>query len=181
MKRKNIILASIFGLLMLAQMAIPGQMVYNTIMAEKEGNEYRFKIAPYDPVDFLKGRYLRLNVQPGEAKCSQDYYAGGGKSYAVLAKDPNGYATVEYVTNDKPRKGDYIVVNPRCCWAQKKINIHYPFSRYYMNEYKAQAAEKWLQKNEQGKNVYLVVRVRNGYVAVTGLYVDDKTIEELIE
>ncbi len=184
MKRKNLILLFIFALVAAAQLAAPGRMIYNSLMAEQSGAEYKFRIAPRDPVDFLRGRYLRLNIQPETAKTGKDYnpMQSGGSLYAVLEVDENGYAAVTHVTATPPEGQNYVrVLKAGRYWGgEDEVSIDFPFSRYYMNEDKAQAAEVWLDRYAEGKDVYLVVRVHNGYAAVMGLYVDGKTIEELI-
>ncbi|MBT3278064.1 MAG: GDYXXLXY domain-containing protein [Phycisphaerales bacterium] len=184
MKRNRRISLLLFVVVSAVMLTVPGMMIYNSVRAEMVGEEFKFRIAPRDPVDFLRGRYLRLNVQPEQAKAGPGFAdgRGSGLGFATLETDDEGYAAVTLVTLAPPKEKPYVRVETRSWYRtdDSEISINFPFSRYYMNENKARVAETWLVKHGADKTIHVTVRVHNGYAAVVGLYVDGKPIEEVI-
>ena len=52
----------IFGVVALAQLAVPTAMVWQRDQTLKQGRVWKFRTAPVDPVDVIRGRYIALRV-----------------------------------------------------------------------------------------------------------------------
>lgn len=157
MKKYRLYLLGGYFILLLV---IPGFFVcrhYNTLY---NGESYKFEVAPYDPYDPFRGRYVAIRT-------AVPLYHGDGE-YAVLQKDDNGYANITEWTAEKPAEGDYA----------KNLQL----TRYYMNEEMAPRAEQLqntLDWNDE--SMYLLVNVKNGHYVIQGLYINDIPIERYIE
>ena len=52
-----------FGLLIVAQVAVPLQMIQQRETVLREGELFRFKTEPIDPADPFQGRYVWLQIE----------------------------------------------------------------------------------------------------------------------
>ncbi len=52
----------LFAVMCLAQWIVPGKMVYDSENTIAEGTLYKFKTAPVDPSDPLRGKYVTLRL-----------------------------------------------------------------------------------------------------------------------
>lgn len=147
------------------------------------GNEYRFKTKPVDPYDPFVGKYIvlsydidRFNTTDGEN------YVEGQKIYVYLGTDNEGYAKVEQVsTKADPASGDYVEARVDNFY-DNTLHINYPFTRFYMNEYKAQPAEDaYNQANQWGTDdrieAYALVRVKKGEAVLENVYINQTPID----
>lgn len=141
------------------QLAVPGYFVYRHYNTLYTGESYKFEVAPYDPYDPFRGRYVSLRP-------TLSLYSMDGE-YVVLEKDSAGYAVISGWQADKPKTGQYA----------KNLQLN----RYYMNEKMAPEAER-IQRNLDLKSetIYLLVRVKNGDYVIEGLYINDVPIEQYI-
>ena len=62
---KNLRIA-IFILVALAQIAVPASMIWKRQRTFREGRVWKFRTAPVDPIDALRGRYLALRFAAEE-------------------------------------------------------------------------------------------------------------------
>ena len=53
----------LFAVMCLAQWIVPGKMVYDSENTIAEGTLYKFKTAPIDPSDPMRGKYITLKFQ----------------------------------------------------------------------------------------------------------------------
>src|SRR5205823_4166257 len=56
----------IFGVVALAQLAVPATMVWQRDQTLKQGRIWKFRTAPVDPVDVIRGRYIALRFTAEE-------------------------------------------------------------------------------------------------------------------
>ena len=56
----------IFLLVALAQIAVPASMIWKRQRTLSEGRVWKFRTAPVDPVDAMRGRYLALRFEAEE-------------------------------------------------------------------------------------------------------------------
>ena len=141
------------------QLAVPGYFVYRHYNTLYTGESYKFEVAPYDPYDPFRGRYVSLRP-------TISLYSTDG-AYGLLEKDSDGYAVISEWQVQKPKTGQYV----------KNLQL----GRYYMNEKMAPEAER-IQRNLdlEKETIYLLVRVKNGDYVIEGLYVNDISIEQYI-
>lgn len=170
-----------------AQLGIPAQMIYQHEKVLETGAVYKFKTAPVDPYDALRGRYVALSVDQRSVPLEDfggtvDQIRYGDKAYALLTQDNEGFARLDKLMLTPPDTGDYIVVRLRGMY-EDRINLDLPFDRYYMNEYKAPRAEQLYREQSMpgSSNAYIEVRVLNGRTAIENLFIDGKPVEQLFD
>ena len=153
------------------QLAVPIGMIANKYVILSTGKEFKFKVMPIDPYDPFRGRYVSLYVQLDEISWD-DRYTG---RYGLISTDNEGFAYISQITKDKPNTGEYIKSD-----SPKRFNI--PIDRYYMDEKLAPQAEIITRtaSREKEKDAYVTVRVKNGALVVSGLYIDGVSIEDII-
>jgi len=178
----------LFSLLAAIQWIVPGKMIYDQESVLRNGIEYKFKTAPVDPVDAMRGRYVALSFNIEEYETSfKEIYQNGTEVFVVLTTDSSGFAAIERIDKTKPASGDFLQVNLSSSFLRTPFQIlrlDLPFDRYYMEENKAPKAESFYREvNREGneKEAYAVVRVMDGKSVISGLYVDAKPIESFLE
>lgn len=141
------------------QMAFPGYYIYRHYNTLYTGESYKFVVAPYDPYDPFRGRYVALRPE-------LNISSANGR-YVLLEKDAEGYAVIAGWQEHKPDRGQFA----------KDLQLE----RYYMNEKMAPEAER-IQRNPDSPEdrFYLLVKVKNGDYVIQGLYINDIPIEEYI-
>ena len=101
--------AHVLALVIVAQLFIPSYMMLQKEIVLMRGAEYRFRTRPVDPYDVMRGRYVALSIDNSVSGCSSgEQIEGGQMVYAVLQKDPEGYASISDVLLRRPSRGDYI-------------------------------------------------------------------------
>jgi uncharacterized membrane-anchored protein len=180
MKTVGIIL---FVLLCLVQLAVPSKMVFAQEDVLHTGHEYRFRTAPVDPYDPFRGKYvtLRFDAEEYETDSTQTWMRGEAV-YVVLGTDSAGFAIVTSVQRQEPQ-GDVDYVAAEIQYAYEgRINLHYSFDRFYMDENKAPLAEKqYLEANSRlsAQEAYAVVYVKKGEAALKDVMVDGVSLRVL--
>ena len=145
------------------QWALPSYMIYHRYDVLRSGEIFYFSVNPVDPYDAFRGRYVHL-YSPQEV-------SGYGK-YGLITVGADGFARVTAITDEKPASGPY-VKSDGGSWFSLPIN------RYYMDEHLATKAEAYVQQSAADRETYVAVRVKNGDLVISGLYVDGVPIEEI--
>lgn len=107
----------------------------------RSGTEVLLEVAPIDPADPLRGRYVSLSYaieqtsHPLRGSATYKEHV-----YAVLEATKGRPAEVLYVTEREPKSGLYLKVVPASNDGER-VRISVPFDRYYMEESLAKAAE----------------------------------------
>lgn len=161
MKHKQIL----FIVLALLQIAVPLCIAWQWENVLTTGELYRFRTAPLDPADALRGRYLYLNFKQMKAPAQEDV-KNGMEAYACLGVDQKGYAEILQVVAEKPTDKAYIRVIIDAAY-EKQAYFQLPFRSYYINETKALQLEKQYKKN--ASHAAALVRVKNGYAVLESL------------
>ena len=178
--RKKIILLAAYILTLAAILWHPVTTVKEIEFPAEAPTELKFKVRVFDPYDPMRGRYVRLSVQPNKFQTSekQDRFREN-RAWAVLAKGPDGFARVVRLEPDltKVKKGELAVRVNRLYFSSnykdKKgwYHFRFPFERFYLNELKAPELEAELQNRSRAKQ-YMILHVnffRDGRFAVTKL------------
>ena len=175
----------ITGLLLLAlvQIYVPLSMIIKRENVLKHGEQFKFRTAPVDPFDAFRGRYVALRIEE-DYVTKQDVqdFERGRSIYATIEVDDQGFARFNSITLSRPIGKAYIDAKTGYP-SGGKVYLELPFDRYYMEEKAAPAAEAaYRQHSQQGKqDAYLVVRVKDGFVVIEGLYVAGQRIENLVK
>jgi uncharacterized membrane-anchored protein len=174
----------IFVLVALAQLSVPGLMAWGRHQTLKHGRVWKFKTAPIDPEDAVRGRYVALRFAaesfPG-SESDAERIATGTTLYVVLKEDTDGFAQVDHVSM-APLKGDNVVSAKNGYWSNNSQRVVFPFDQFWLTEKHAPAAEMAYRENSRrGKeNAYVTVRVRNGDAALEQLYIDNQPLAEYL-
>ncbi len=179
--KKNKVVLILFAILAIFQLAQPLYMAWRWEDILQTGVSYRWKTAPVDPYDALRGRYIDLWFKENKGPIINGENIKPGQTvYALLGTDTDGFAYIAGISAKKPAGGDY--VEARAGYGMDKgdnMNIILPFKRFYMREDLAPQAERAYQRSA-GKDGAVSVRIKNGMGVIEQLYIGDKTIEEYL-
>ncbi|MCX5705439.1 MAG: GDYXXLXY domain-containing protein [Candidatus Omnitrophica bacterium] len=181
MKSKLII--GLFLLLALVQIYVPFSMITKREDVLKHGEQFKFKTAPVDPYDAFRGRYVALRIENDHViKQGVQDFDNGRSVYAIIDLDDQGFAGFSDLTLSRPIGKAYIKAKTGYP-SGSKIYLDLPFDRYYMEEKAAPAAEAAYRKHSQQgeQDAYIVVRVKDGFAVIEGLYVAGQRIEDLVK
>lgn len=169
------------------QLVVPAWMIRGREQTLHLGRVYKFLTAPVDPYDAFRGRYVWLSFQESSAPWQgSDPGPFRGYCYALLKNGEDGFAKVTAVTPRPPSTGDYVRVHSWSVDRSDGVEFTFPFSRYYMEESQAPAAERAYQeysnrRSQTNLNTYAVIRVRDGDAVIEDLIVGGKPIREFIQ
>src|SRR5256884_8327398 len=104
----------IFGVVALAQLAVPTAMVWQRDQTLKQGRVWKFRTAPVDPVDVIRGRYIALRFTAEEFDAPAKFEAGNKPVYAVLKQSADGFAEVDHLTTEAEGNDDPGPVDTLC-------------------------------------------------------------------
>lgn len=161
MKHKRILLL----LLALLQIAAPLYIAWRWEDVLQTGEQYRFRTAPFDPGDVLRGRYLQLAFAQRKAPAAIDVKSGT-KAFACLKPTAEGYAEIYEITATKPVKVPFISVHVYTV-HDREAYFQMPFGRYYVNEKEASQLEKRYQ--DKISQTSALVRIKNGYAVLESI------------
>jgi uncharacterized membrane-anchored protein len=146
------------------QLFTPTYMIANKYYILKTGEELKFRVNPVDPYDAFRGRYVSLY--------SRQEVSGQGR-YGVIAVGADGFAYISSITDNKPVSSIYVK-------SRNRLWFSLPIERYYMDEKLAPRAEIITRQRIAGEEAYVTVRVKNGALIISGLFVDGVAIEDII-
>ena len=175
----------IFILVALAQLSVPALVAWSRIQTLAHGRVWKFKTAPFDPEDAIRGRYVALRFAaesfPAPEPPEAEQVAVGSTVYVVLKEDANGFAQVDWVSAT-PLEGDNVVKARNGYWSDNAQRIWFPFDTFWVTEKIAPDAERAYRENSQrGKeNAHVTVRIRNGDAALEQLYIDNRPLTEYL-
>lgn len=182
MKNKKTLL-TLFILIVLAQLYVPLQMIFNQEDIIKTGTEFKFQTAPIDPYDPFRGKYITLFFKESEITVKNaKKYISGETIFATITTTKNGFAKVSSISKTKPKHNDsYLKLKIAFSLSNDKIAINFPFNRFYMNENIASKAEKIYQESSiQKKNeTYALVAIKNGEAVIKDVLINEVSIKEL--
>jgi uncharacterized membrane-anchored protein len=175
----------IFVVVALAQLAVPASAIWSREQTLRHGRVWKFKTAPVDPVDAIRGRYITLRFDaetiPGPEQPKSERSPVETPLYVVLKENAEGFAEVERVSKDF-LKGDNVLKAQNWYRTDEANHVRFPFNRMWVTENNAAAAEKaYFENSRQGKqNAYVTVRVRNGEGVLEQLYIDAQPLPEYL-
>ena len=185
MDKKKIVFV-VFCLVVVAQLYVPAKMIFDRNDILITGKPFKFKAAPIDPSDPLRGKYIVLNFEATTTDAPKGTtWAYDSPVYLELTHDSNGYAKISSVYQEAPMdRSDY--VEAKVAYFNDNLNtlsIEYPFNRYYMEESKAQDAED-LYRNISGDSTqvtYALVYVKSGEAVLKDVLVNNVSIKDMVK
>ena len=157
-------LLSVLIITILVQILIPAYMIWGKYDVLKNGEEVKIKVAPIDPYDAFRGRYVSLWYDDGLS-----YEQSQGK-YGILEIDEDGFAMVKKVVKEQPKDQLYLT-------SENEDYFYIPLDRYYMEETLAPKAEEMISRE---KEAYVTIRIKGDKSVLSGLYIDGKPVEEIL-
>ena len=177
MKRIGVV---IFALVALAQLSVPGWAAWMRTQTLQKGKLWKFRIAPVDPIDAVRGRYITLSFPAEQVPRSEPMHLET-PAFAYLKEDSRGFAEIDHLSTTEELNDSVIKVMPQGWWNNVQ-RVKFPFERLWLPEDLAPAADRvYGQSSRQQKdNVYVTVRVHNGDAALDQLFIDDQSLAQYL-
>lgn len=166
----------------LLQIAVPASLVWNSERLMAMGTPFRFRLAPYDPADPFRGRYMNLSFSVERTPIPiTGALERAEKVYGVLQNDAQGYAVIPLLTATRPSSGAYLEFGPGEWHRQydhgTKARVELPFRRFYVNETRAAAIEEEARqilvesrKDNLPADLHAVIHVGQGQGVMVSLH-----------
>jgi uncharacterized membrane-anchored protein len=188
MKNMKILLA-IYILVVLVQIFVPAKMIFDREEILDKGKEFKFKVAPIDPSDPFRGKYINLNYEANKVGIKKsNEWAIGEQIFVILIEDSIGFAKVQSVARVKPEsEANYVTAKVSYTLSDDDNNdtliISYPFDRFYMKESKAYKAELKYRQSLQDTNLvtYTSVFVKNGEAVLKDVLINGISIKNIVK
>lgn len=183
---KKIILP-LFILVALAQLYVPSKMIFDREEILETGTDYKFSTAPIDPSDPFRGKYIVLSYKDNVVAVKDEKsWIAGETVYVSLVTDEDGFAKIASVSKEKPSENQNFLkanVSTVSSDGTNKLNIYFPFDRYYMEESKAYDAELVYTKSLQDTTqvTYALVSIKNGEAVLKDVLIDGISIKEIVK
>lgn len=186
MKNKKI-LVSLFIIVALVQLYIPAKMIFDSENILKTGVLYRFKVAPVDPNDPFRGKFISLRYTANVVEVANEKdWKEKDEVYVLLKTDTEGFAKIEAITKEIPKyTSDFLAatIDDVTGDGSNKVYLEYPFDRFYMEEAKAYDAEVAYNeslRNTELQKTYALVYVKNGEAVLDDIMIDGISIKEVV-
>lgn len=175
----------VFILVALVQVYIPAKMILDSEGVLDSGIVYKFKTAPVDPTDPFRGKFITLRYKDNSLEVENESdWISGEEIYVILSKDKDGFAKIKFILKEAPQyEVDYFKAKIRSVSSSgsNQVRIAYPFNRYYMEESKAEAAEKAYRRSQAdtSKLTYALVSIKDGEVVLQDVLIDGVSIKDI--
>lgn len=172
----------LFVALALAQIAVAGRAIFLSELTLRNGDVYRFRLAPVDPVDAFRGRYVALRFAEDRAPVADHTPdLAREKVYVPLVVNDEGFATFGAAILEAPEDGAYLRFQSGVEFldddGERRLSLALPFRRYYMTEKLAKEVDRSLWRRGI-RPAWVTVRVRAGLGVIEDLYVDGLPVRE---
>lgn len=194
----------IFLIYAIAILFVPLYVIVNSQNILSNGTFYKFRPQAYDPVDPLRGNYLRINYNVGSVPTNDDFEERD-EVYVSIGVDKEGFAFFEEAFKNPPKKGDYLISKVRYVSGLEEVrtgifgrrsnaispndrgnykttvSIDIPdnLTKYFINEDYGLAGEKAFRKERE--SAYIGVRVKSGQCRIQDIYIKDMPIMEYLK
>lgn len=170
--------AAVLAVVCLAELAVPAAMMRRAQLTLEEGRRFRFLTRPVDPADPVRGRYIALAFEATSGPALGDEpLLPGGRAYALLGEDEEGFAFILGVARRPPEDPSYLAVNVGAVTGER-VEFRFPLDRFYLEESKAPRAER--VTNLGGRRIWADVRVRRGHAVIADVLVEGVPIGEFV-
>ena len=170
----------VFILMCIAQLAVPGKMIWDREHVASTGTPYKFRTQPIDPSDPFRGKYITLNFLADYGYDTAQWSSGESVN-VVFETDSAGYAAVSRLTRDEP-DGPYLPTTIYYVDSDSIVHFNLPFDRFYMEESKALPAEQYYNQStrDSASVCYGMVRIGRGQAVITDVFINDRSIVDLV-
>lgn len=186
MKHKQVIFG-LFVIVALIQLFVPLKMILKYEEVLQNGKVYKFRTAPIDPNDPFRGKYISLNFDDAITTYQSDkQWYNHEKAFVLLDQDRDGFAIVKNISIDRPiNTNNYVKADIYLAYGlknQNQIRINYPFDKFYMEETKAQPAEKIYMESvgeSHKKPAYALVAINKGRGVIKDVIIDGRSVKDI--
>lgn len=163
----------------LAQLAVPGKMIWDHERLVSKGTPFRFKTQPIDPSDPFRGKYITLSFEADHMYDTADWSSGEAVN-VVFTVDSAGFASVDYLTREEP-EGPFLHTTISYRGSENEVYFNLPFDRFYMEESKAKPAEDAYvhATRDTARVCYALVSVGLGRATVRDVFIDGRSVREI--
>jgi uncharacterized membrane-anchored protein len=180
----------------MAQWAVPAGMIHRREQALRHGTVYRFRVAPVDPYDAFRGRYVALSLAERTAP-AKDGFHRNQPVYLRLENDTHGFARLAEAALRPGREGVWMRARASYSnagdWRSTRqgrmgltdaVSVNLPFDRFYLDEESAPRAEQLYRaaapRGGTSTNAWLQVRVHRNLAVIEDLYLDGRPIRQVL-
>ncbi|MCE5341388.1 MAG: GDYXXLXY domain-containing protein [Planctomycetaceae bacterium] len=157
MRKLLIICSAVLQVLLLAYIGGQREYVLHT------GRTIYLRTVPFDPRDFFRGDYARLNYEistidkkyfkdgitiPPDTRESYRKFRGR-KIYTVLQVDDSNVASIVYVTDKEPQKDALFIRGRQTYSYENSINVLYGIEAFYVQQGKGREIETRMSDGER--------------------------------
>lgn len=183
MKNKNLLI-TLFLFVVIAQLFVPAQMIYNQEDILNTGKIVKFQCEPIDPNDPFRGKYITLRFKESAIKVKNlKEWNSNETIFAKIKTSKDGFAKIKSISRTEPTDNStYLKLKINyIADYENKIYLDFPFNRFYMNENKANNAEKVYAEStiDTTKIAYALVATKNGEAVIKDVLIDNISIKEL--
>ncbi len=170
----------IFVLVALAQLAVPAWCIRMRTQTLGKGRLWKFRTAPVDPVDALRGRYVALAFA-AEKVPQAERLPPASVAYAFLKEGSSGFAEIDHLSATAAKGDNVMKVQPGAWWDGSQ-HVDFPFDKFWLTERVAPAADRAYASSTraQKQNAYVTVRVLDGDAALEQLYIDNQPLPDYL-
>lgn len=171
----------------LGQLYVPASLVFEHERVYAQGREYKMELAPIDPNDPFRGKFLVLRFRensftvPINSPLQQDQQV-----FVLMRPDKSGYLTIEKVNTGYSEMPGLVTVPATIGYisevqGQKQLALEYPFSRFYIDEFKARDAELQVQEalRDTSARSYGLILVRGKQAVLKDVMLNGRSVREL--
>lgn len=176
MKALSIVL---FAVMCIAQLVVPGKMIWDSETAMRDGFTYKFLTEPVDPNDPFRGKYITLHFTANHVHDTASW-TSGEPVYVLFKQDSAGFATIDRLGRSKP-EGNYLATTVSYVDGESEVYIDIPFDRFYMEESKAKPAEDAYAtaSRDSARVCYGLVTIGKGRAVLNDVMIDGRSVQEL--
>ncbi len=185
MTKKQIYTAA-FIIIALIQLAVPAKMIWESEDALLQGDRHLLKLAPFDPNDPFRGKYINLRFEIAQySSDSPCLVEGKSNQYVSLTHDEGRFSRISQINHGKPSTGEYFSTSLYCYSIdndKSQYDLLLPFQKYYMEESLAEGAERLARNNSRDTttDVYAEVYIYQGNARIKQVFIGDQKIEDLV-
>ncbi|MEJ1238834.1 GDYXXLXY domain-containing protein [Chryseolinea sp. T2] len=174
------LIVGLFIVMCIAQLAVPGKMIWDRENIVSSGTPYKFRTQPIDPSDPFRGKYITLNFLADYGYDTGEWSSGESVN-VVFETDSAGYAKVNRLTRDEP-DGPYLRTTIYYIDSDSIVHFTIPFDRFYMEESKALPAEQYYNQStrDSASVCYGLVRIGRGQAVITDVFINERSIVDLV-
>ena len=183
--RLKTLIPILFLLLVIFQLYVPASVVFNQERIHFSGKKFKMELAPIDPNDPFRGKYIILAFKENRARLpKQGKHEPGEVVYVVMKPGKDEFLTIDSISNEFQS-----VKSPGACIkarihsitktdGYKEAQLVYPFTRFYVEESKAaEIEERYLKAISDTNTVsYGLISIYNESVAVDDIIINGESL-----